>query len=86
MELYSVAALRTVFRDKKIQTQGGAKMKLLIGQFAIIFIVWVGLLTFFQDMSDASKIIFYLVTSWLLLLIVLIIKTWIREKKETNQQ
>ncbi|GIO25336.1 hypothetical protein [Oceanobacillus sp. J11TS1] len=61
-------------------------MKLLLGQFFIIFIVWAGLLTFFQDMSDASKIIFYLVTSWLLLLIVLIIKTWIRDKKRTNQQ
>ncbi|GEN89464.1 hypothetical protein MKY30_14725 [Oceanobacillus sp. FSL W8-0428] len=61
-------------------------MKLLLGQFVIIFIVWIGLLTFFQDMSNASQLIFYLVTSWLLLLIVLIIKTWIREKKKSNQQ
>ncbi|GGP16567.1 hypothetical protein [Oceanobacillus neutriphilus] len=61
-------------------------MKLLLGQFAIIFVIWAGLLTFFRDMSNASQLIFYLVTSWLLLLIVLIIKTWIREKKESNQQ
>ncbi|MCT1904703.1 hypothetical protein [Oceanobacillus sojae] len=61
-------------------------MKLLLGQFAIIFIIWAGLLTFFQDMSNASQLIFYLVTSWLLLLIVLIIKTWVRGKKESNQQ
>ncbi|CEI83135.1 hypothetical protein J18TS1_08520 [Oceanobacillus oncorhynchi subsp. incaldanensis] len=60
-------------------------MKLLLGQFVIILIVWVGLLTFFQEMSQASQLIFYLVTSWLLLLIVLMIKTWIKEKKESDK-
>jgi len=60
-------------------------MKLLLGQFVIIFIVWLGLLTFFQEMSQASQLIFYLVTSWLLLLIVLMIKTWISKKKGTNK-
>lgn len=61
-------------------------MKLLLGQFVIILIVWIGLFTFLQDMSEASKYIFYLVTSWLLLLVVLIIKAWIRERKETDGQ
>ncbi|WP_152656759.1 hypothetical protein [Oceanobacillus sp. CFH 90083] len=61
-------------------------MKLLLGQFVVIFIVWAGLFTFFQDMNQVSQLIFYLVTSWLLLLVVLIIKTWIREKKGTNQK
>ncbi|GAA0317661.1 hypothetical protein [Oceanobacillus sp. FSL W7-1293] len=60
-------------------------MKLLLGQFVITLIVWIGLLTFFQEMSQASQLIFYLVTSWLLLLIVLMIKTWIREKKESDK-
>lgn len=60
-------------------------MKLLLGQFVIIFIVWLGLLTFFQEMGQASQLIFYLVTSWLLLLIVLMIKTWISKKKGTNK-
>ncbi|WP_040984642.1 hypothetical protein [Oceanobacillus jeddahense] len=60
-------------------------MKLLLGQFVVILIVWLGLLTFFQDMNQASQLIFYLVTSWLLLLIVLMIKTWIKEKKGTNK-
>ncbi|MFC4661282.1 hypothetical protein [Oceanobacillus aidingensis] len=60
-------------------------MKLLLGQFVIILIVWVGLLTFFQEMSQASQLIFYLVTSWLLLLIVLMVKTWIKEKKESDK-
>ncbi|WP_193065121.1 hypothetical protein [Oceanobacillus oncorhynchi] len=60
-------------------------MKLLLGQFVITLIVWIGLLTFFQEMSQASQLIFYLVTSWLLLLIVLMIKTWIKEKKESDK-
>ncbi|MDM8102311.1 hypothetical protein [Oceanobacillus oncorhynchi] len=60
-------------------------MKLLLGQFVIILIVWVGLLTFFQEMSQASQLIFYLVTSWLLLLIVLMVKTWMKEKKESDK-
>ncbi|MFD1416567.1 hypothetical protein [Oceanobacillus jeddahense] len=60
-------------------------MKLLLGQFVVILIVWLGLLTFYQDMNQASQLIFYLVTSWLLLLIVLMIKTWIKEKKGTNK-
>ncbi|MFD1067270.1 hypothetical protein [Oceanobacillus locisalsi] len=61
-------------------------MKLLLGQFVIIFIVWLGLLSFFQDMNQVSQYIFYLVTSWLLLLVVLMMKTWIKEKKKANQK
>ncbi|WP_080873772.1 hypothetical protein [Oceanobacillus timonensis] len=61
-------------------------MKLLLGQFVVIFIIWLGLLSFYQDMNQASQFIFYLVTSWLLLLVVLIMKTWFKGKKETNQK
>ncbi|WP_200416398.1 hypothetical protein [Virgibacillus salexigens] len=58
-------------------------MKLLIGQLVLIAVVWTSMAVFFSEMTEESKIIFYLVTSWMLLLIVLIIKTWI--KGRTNR-
>ncbi|WP_156291970.1 hypothetical protein [Oceanobacillus salinisoli] len=60
-------------------------MKLLLGQLGLIAVIWVGMAIFFNDMNEASKIIFYLVTSWALFLLVIIIKTWIRERKEKTK-
>lgn len=57
-------------------------MKILLGQFALVLFIWLGLLSFFDSMDDGSKVIFYLVTSWLLLLVVLIVKEFFRERKE----
>ena len=60
-------------------------MKLLFGQFGLIAVIWIAMAVFFKDMNEASKIIFYLVSSWGLLLIVLIIKEWIRVRKEESK-
>lgn len=56
-------------------------MKPLIYQILIIAIIWVGMVFFVQDMDQMSKMIFYLVTSWLLLLVVLLVKELIRNRK-----
>ncbi len=64
---------------------GEMTLKLLLGQLGLIAVIWVGMAIFFNDMNEASKIIFYLVTSWALFLLVIIIKTWIRERKEKTK-
>ncbi len=59
-------------------------MKPLIYQILIIAIIWVGMVFFVNDMDQMSKMIFYLVTSWLLLLVVLLVKELIRNRKKSN--
>lgn len=56
-------------------------MKFLGYQILAIGIIWGGMAFFFKEMDDVGKIIFYVVTSWLLFLIVLFIKQFF--KKET---
>ncbi|AXI08365.1 hypothetical protein CV093_05485 [Oceanobacillus sp. 143] len=60
-------------------------MKLLLGQLAIIALVWLGMAFYFPDMNEGSKIIFYLVTSWMLFLIVGVVKTWLHNRKEQSK-
>lgn len=55
-------------------------LKVLLGLFGLTFVVWLGLFSFLDSMDDGSKVIFYLVTSWLLLLVVLIIKDLFRRR------
>ncbi|WP_042142035.1 hypothetical protein [Paucisalibacillus sp. EB02] len=59
-------------------------MKPLLYQILIIAAVWIGMLFFLDEMNQLSKMIFYIVTSWLLLLIVLCVKEVIRSKKNSN--
>lgn len=59
-------------------TSGEIIIKLLVGQLIMIAAIWIGMLFFFSDMSEGSKIIFYIVTSWLLFLIVIIVKALIK--------
>ncbi|MGM8363892.1 hypothetical protein ACLIBG_00290 [Virgibacillus sp. W0181] len=47
-----------------------------------VFIIWLGMLFFLSDMLDSGRIIFYVVTSWLLLLIVLFLKQFFRERNK----
>ncbi|WP_461176523.1 hypothetical protein [Virgibacillus ainsalahensis] len=54
-------------------------------QFIIIAVVWTGMAFFFSDMNDTSKLIFYLVTSWLLFLIVIIGKAWIKNRRHQTK-
>jgi len=50
----------------------------------MIGVIWIGMLFFFNEMNDTSKIIFYVVTSWLLFLIVLAVKGFIADRKENT--
>ncbi|MFS0674578.1 hypothetical protein [Ornithinibacillus sp. 179-J 7C1 HS] len=59
-------------------------MKPLIYQILIIAVIWIGMLFFIHDMDQLSKMIFYLVTSWLLLLVVLLVKEVIRKRKNSK--
>lgn len=60
-------------------------MKFYGYQILAIGIIWTGMAFFFKEMDQAGKIIFYVVTSWLLLLIVLFVKTWIRKNDKNNE-
>ncbi|HLR80828.1 MAG TPA: hypothetical protein VK119_09685 [Bacillota bacterium] len=60
-------------------------MKFYGYQILGIGIIWAGMAFFFQEMDQAGKLIFYVVTSWLLLLIVLFVKTWIRKNDRSNE-
>lgn len=52
----------------------------------MIGVIWVGMLFFFNEMNDTSKLIFYVVTSWLLFLIVIVLKNVFKNKNgNTNQ-
>jgi hypothetical protein len=59
-------------------------IKPLLYQVLIMAAIWIGMLFFVDDMNRLSKMIFYIVTSWLLLLIVLFVKEVIRSKKNSN--
>lgn len=56
-------------------------MKFLGYQVLVIGVIWLGMAMFYKDMTDASRLIFYIVTSWLLFLIVLLVKEFIRSRK-----
>lgn len=57
-------------------------MKLMLGQLAMIGMIWLGMLFFLNELSESARLIFYLVTSWLLFIIVMTLKTYFREKKK----
>ncbi|MCJ0931937.1 hypothetical protein MST22_12315 [Virgibacillus halodenitrificans] len=50
-------------------------------QLLITAVIWTGMAFFFSDMNAQSKAIFYLVTSWLLFLIVIILRTLLGKRK-----
>ncbi|GAA0441401.1 hypothetical protein GCM10008983_18200 [Lentibacillus halophilus] len=60
-------------------------MKIMVYQIIGIGIIWTGMAFFFQDMDQLSKIIFYVVTSWLLFLIVLLIKQFIKGNEDDDE-
>ncbi|GEM_PF-2495440 len=61
---------------------GGIIIKSIYAQLGMIGVIWVGMLFFFNEMTDTSKLIFYVVTSWFLFLIVMAVKAFIRQRKE----
>ncbi len=61
-------------------------MRFLFYQILIIGVIWGGMFYYLDDLYDQGRIIFYIVTSWFLLLIVLFIKEWIRSKKNPEDK
>ncbi|MDY0406836.1 hypothetical protein P5G51_017055 [Virgibacillus sp. 179-BFC.A HS] len=61
-------------------------LKFYIYQIIAVGIIWCGMAFFFGKMDEVSKIVFYAVTSWLLFLIVLLVKYIIRWKKGDDRQ
>lgn len=61
-------------------------MRFLFYQIAIIGVIWCGMFFFLNDLYDQGRIIFYIVTSWLLFLIVLFVKEWIKSKKHPDEK
>lgn len=57
-------------------------LKFYLYQILAVFIIWLGMTFFLDKMFDSGKIIYYVVTSWLLFLIVLAVKQWFRERKQ----
>ena len=50
-----------------------------------VLIIWIGMSFFVDDMMPSGKFIYYLVTSWMLLLVVLVIEQFIRERREKGE-
>ncbi|MEC5424198.1 hypothetical protein QGM71_11905 [Virgibacillus sp. C22-A2] len=59
-------------------------MKLLVVQLIIMAVIWTGMIFFFSDMNTAAKSIFYIVTSWFLFLIVIVLKTLFTNRKNKS--
>ncbi|MBO1001411.1 hypothetical protein ACFSKI_15300 [Pseudogracilibacillus auburnensis] len=51
-----------------------------------VLIIWLGMTFFLKDIEGAGKLIYYVVTSWLLFLIVLTGKKFISDRKEKNDE
>jgi len=51
----------------------------------MIGVIWAGMFFFLDEMGEGSRVIFYLVTSWLLFLIVIIVKALLRKRKEKTE-
>lgn len=56
-------------------------IKILVGQLIMIAFIWTGMAFFLSDMGAVGKYVFYLTTSWLLFLIVIILKTLYKSKR-----
>lgn len=57
------------------------QIKFLLYQILAVFVIWLGMFFFFDDLQAAGLYVFYIVTSWLLFLMVLLGKQWFRERK-----
>ncbi|WP_175631808.1 hypothetical protein [Virgibacillus siamensis] len=56
-------------------------MKFFGYQILAIGVIWLGMTIFFSKMDQLSTYIYYGVTSWLLFLIVLFVKQYLRQRK-----
>ncbi len=59
--------------------------KMLLAQLGLVGFIWVGMSFFYNDMSEESRWIYYLVTSWVLFLIVMVVKDFFRQKRKEKE-
>lgn len=59
-------------------------IKILIYQIIIVGVIWIGMAVFFQEMDPVSQFIFYVATSWLLFLMVILISQLIKRRKNKD--
>lgn len=50
-----------------------------------VFIIWLGMTFFLDDIHGGGKYIYYAVTSWLLFLIVLAVKKFFSDRQEKSE-
>jgi type IV secretory pathway VirB2 component (pilin) len=53
----------------------------LVIQLAVIGVIWLGMTTFFSEMNIFARANYYVVTSWFLFLIVVVVKEWIKLRR-----
>ncbi len=56
-------------------------LKFYLYQILGVLIIWIGMTIFLDDLFGVGRIIYYVVTSWLLFLIVLTVKKFINDRK-----
>lgn len=57
-------------------------LKFYLYQILGVLIIWLGMTFFLDEIDGAGKIIYYVVTSWLLFLFVLAGKKFVADRKE----
>jgi len=60
-------------------------LKFYLYQILGVLIIWLGMTFFLDDIEGSGKVIYYVVTSWLLFLIVLAIKKFMRDRQEKDK-
>lgn len=61
-------------------------LKFYLYQIAGVLVVWLGMTFFLSDIHGAGKIIYYVVTSWLLLLVVVTVRKVIRDRQKEKDE
>lgn len=59
-------------------------MKLLGYQIVAMAIIWIGMVSFYSELDDWSKVFFYVLSGWLLFLIVSFIKQKLGKQKDED--
>lgn len=59
-------------------------IKFYIYQLIGVLVVWLGMTYFIDDIGGDMKIIYYIVTSWMLFIIVLTIKKFFSDRKKKD--
>lgn len=63
-------------------------LKFYLYQILGVFVIWLGMTFFLDEMYETGKYIYYALSLWLVLLIIFAIKHWFqnRKHKENNEQ